>query len=172
MTRVRAIAGALIACGLVAAAPHTVHLVSASAPADSTSTTVPTSNPDDTTPDDTTPDDTTPDDAGSDAGGTTGSSGTSDDVSDDVSVVLASQTWIVPGRGDARLRVDLDTTGIPEPQRRARRADRDTEPGVRIEIEVHEPISTRDRLDAFVAEAAAWSARVPAAADVRPGRIL
>lgn len=150
MTRVRAIAGVLIACGLVATAPHTVHLVSASAPDDSTSTTVPTSNPDDTTPDD-----TTPDDAGSDPGGTTGSSGTSDDVSVDVSVVLASQTWIVPGRGDARLRVDLDTTGIPEPQRRARRADRDTEPSVRIEIEVHEPISTRDRLDAFVAEAGA-----------------
>lgn len=66
----------------------------------------------------------------------------------EVNVSLDGQTWFLPGNGDAELTVKLATTGIPEPRGKA--ADR-ADSSVEIEIEAHDPISTRAQMDAFIA---------------------
>jgi hypothetical protein len=64
--------------------------------------------------------------------------------------MLADQSWFIPGKGNAELVVELDTTGIPAPKKRKKSGD-DDDALVQIEIEARSPISTRAQLDAFVA---------------------
>jgi hypothetical protein len=69
---------------------------------------------------------------------------------DEITVSLAAQSWFVPGTGNARLTVELATTGITALSDRRREGDSP----VQFEIEVRAPITSREQLEAFLASTA------------------